>query len=124
MCSYPESRFGQCVISDLRFGRSLLSLVGPDLPLADAAHTHSSLRHYRPRTDSHVARLPAYTCRSLQYISVCAITYSDPVHRTMECDTSDLSYIISADRVPYSTIRLRRTLRYYTHKPSSPLYGR
>lgn len=72
MCSYPESRFGQCirtcVISDLRFGRSLLSVVGPDLPLADAAHTHSSLRHDRPRTDSHVACLPV--CRSQQYISM------------------------------------------------------
>lgn len=113
MCSYPESRFGQCirtcVISDLRFGRSLLSLVGPDLPLADAAHTHSSLRHDRPRTDSHVACLPV--CRSLQYISMRNYLFRPcTVHRTMECDTSDLSYIISADRVPYSTIKLRRTL--------------
>lgn len=67
MCSYPESRFGQC---DLRFGRSLLSLVGPDLPLADAAHTHSSLRHDRPRTDSHVACLPADLSLATVHISM------------------------------------------------------
>lgn len=82
-------------------------ITGGTWPAPSSCRTHALLAAPRPPKNWQSRRLPAClpVARSLQYISVCAITYSDPVHRTMECDTSDLSYIISADRVPYRTQR-------------------
>lgn len=108
MCSYPESRFGQCVISDLRFGRSLLSL-GGTWPAPCRCRTHALLAAPRPPKNWQSRRLLA--CLPVAHYSV-HISMRDYLFRP--CTPHNgmwhkwfVVIIISADRVRYRT---RRTL--------------
>lgn len=129
MCSYPESRFGQCYQWLAVWPVPVIA--GGTWPAPSRCRTHALLAAPRPPKNWQSRRLPAYlSLTTVQYISVCVITYSDPVHRTMECDTSDLSYIITVlhdqattystllSTVLYDTTRRSRHHHYTVVEPS------
>lgn len=119
MCSYPESRFGQCYQWLAVWPVPVIT--GGTWPAPSRCRTHALLAAPRPPKNWQSRRLPAYLSLTTVHISM-----RDYLFRpcTPHNGMWHKWFVVYNNRTQRSGYDVLYSLRYYTQKPSSSLYGR